>query len=96
MKQILAVAALGALIATPALAVQIELTPVMVKDTTALLKAKGFNCPIVKMASAKPASARGDVVKVWCGPDDGTDNVFGDFQYRLTFRPDGGVEVAEW
>lgn len=96
MKKILAVAALGSFIATPALAVQIELTPVMVKDTTALIKGKGFNCPLVKMASAKPATARGNVVKVWCGPDDGSDNVFGDFQYRLTFRPDGGVDVAEW
>lgn len=95
MKQILAALAL-ALMATPALAVQIELTPSMVKDTTALLKGKGFNCPIVKMASAKPASARGNVVKVWCGPDDGTENVFGDFQYRLTFRPDGGIDVSEW
>lgn len=95
MKQILA-AALAALIVSPALAAEIELTANMVKDTTGLIKMAGYNCPIVKMASAKPASARGNVVKVWCGPDDGTDNVFAEFQYRVTFRADGGFDVAEW
>ncbi|ESZ63755.1 hypothetical protein NL532_32040 [Mesorhizobium sp. C120A] len=94
MKQILA--ALFALIATSAAAEEMKLTPDMAKGAAAAIKVHGFKCPAAKLAWKKGPAARGDVVKVHCGPDDGTDNVFAEFAYRVTFRPDGGVDVAEW
>ncbi|MER9003300.1 hypothetical protein NKI15_06685 [Mesorhizobium sp. M0862] len=94
MKQILA--ALFAIAATSAAAEEMKLTPDMAKGAALVIRNAGFNCPAAKMAWKKGENARGDVVKVHCGPDDGTDNVFADFAYRVTFRDDGRIDVAEW
>lgn len=94
MKQILA--ALLALAAASAAAEEMKMSPDMVKAATNLIQKNGFNCPLAKLAWKKGLSARGDVLKIHCGPDDGTDNVFAEFAYRVTVRPDGGFDVAEW
>ncbi|WP_172373329.1 hypothetical protein [Mesorhizobium sp. NZP2234] len=94
MKKILA--ALFAVVATSAAADEMTMTPAMTKAATALIQEQGFNCPIVKMVSRKGPGARGAVMKVWCGPDDGSDNVYSDFTFRLIARPNGNFEVAEW
>ncbi|MER9702657.1 hypothetical protein NKJ10_00145 [Mesorhizobium sp. M0204] len=95
MKQII-LATFFAIGAASAAAEEMTLTPDMVKAATATIKMHGFNCPIAKIAWKKGPDARGDVVKVHCGPDDGSTNVYADFSYRLTFRSDGGIDVAEW
>ncbi|RWC28133.1 MAG: hypothetical protein EOS70_27875 [Mesorhizobium sp.] len=94
MKQILA--AFLALGSTSAGAEEMVLTPAMAKAATALIQEQGYNCPVVKMVSGKGQDARGAVLKAWCGPDDGTDNVFSDFTFKLTARNDGNFEIAEW
>lgn len=94
MKQILA--ALFAIAATSAHAEEMKLTPEMAKAATLIIQKNGFKCPAAKLAWKKGADARGDVVKVHCGPDDGTGDVFADFAYRVTFRDDGRIDVAEW
>lgn len=94
MKQILA--ALFALAATSAGAKEMKLTPAMAKAATALIQEQGYNCPVVKMVSGKGQDPRGAVMKAWCGPDDGTDNVYTDFTFKLTARNDGNFEIAVW
>ncbi|MER9706062.1 hypothetical protein NKJ10_17705 [Mesorhizobium sp. M0204] len=94
MKQILA--ALFAFAATSASAEEMTLTPAMAKAATALIQEQGYNCPVVKMVSAKGQDARGAVMRAWCGPDDGTDNVYSDFTFKLTARNDGNFEIGAW
>ncbi len=92
-KTILALAFAAA--SSSAFAEEIAMDRSMIVAITAKIQSKGFNCPIAKLALKKGASAKGDVIQVWCGPED-AEGVFEKFQYRVTFRPDDGVDVAEW
>jgi hypothetical protein len=92
-KTILALALVA--LSSSAFGEEIAMDKSMVVAITAKIQAKGFNCPIAKLALKKPASAQGDVIQIWCGPTD-REGVFDKFQYRVTFRPDDGVDVAEW
>lgn len=96
MRTILAALVVVTFSLLPAFSKEIALTDAQVTDLTKLIAGNGYNCPVVKLATTKPAEAEGDVIRVYCGPDDGSDNVFSDFSYKVTFRPAGAIDVAEW
>jgi hypothetical protein len=74
---------------------EIELTADMQRDVGALIRARGYNCPLPKLSFAKGADAYGDVVQIYCGPAD-REGVYEKATFRVTFRPNGGALVAPW
>lgn len=74
---------------------EIEMTSTMRREVTALIQAKGLNCPAVKLAFARGEDARGTVMRVYCGPPD-EDGIYKKGSVRLTARPDGAFLVEPW
>ena len=59
------------------------------------ISAADYVCPAVKMAKLKDMTAEGQRVKVWCGPDDGSTNVYSGLIYVVTIRPRGKTQVEK-
>lgn len=76
--------------ASPALARQVDMTDAEKAEVAAAIRAEGLNCPAAKQAYAEGPSARGNVLRIHCGPAD-QDGVFGDFSFRMIFAPSGDV-----
>ncbi|MGR9317284.1 hypothetical protein ACU8LZ_12635 [Rhizobium leguminosarum] len=95
-KLLAAAAAILAALTIPALARPVEMTPDIKKALELYIRAYDFDCPVAKAIYAKERTARGTIFKVYCGPADGTDNVF-TFAYRATLVPSGDrMLVEEW
>lgn len=72
------------------------ISPTLADTAASLIRADGYNCPAAKLAYGKGEEARGEAMKVWCGPAD-RDGVFQNLAYRITVRSDGqGWTVRPW
>jgi hypothetical protein len=51
-----------------AAAAEIELTPAMQRELTAVIQRLGYTCPLAKIAEVAGGESSSDEVKVFCGP----------------------------
>lgn len=70
-----------------------ESTPDQRKAWGQALRRAGWNCPEVKQIWWEPEDAKGINAKLFCGPADGTGNVFSDRIFKATMRPNGVLEA---
>ena len=81
--------------AADATGTDLPMTAAEAKIITSIIDSFGYDCPLAKIGRGYGPTPRGTLVKIWCGPREGS-GVYPALVFRFIITPSGSYIVEPW